>query len=112
MMPFYTASYLKHVATTRAMPYSKRSILTIWRCGSTQILRSPGRDFLVCTRFFTLTVATQLPLDAMRQRKLWNMRRNSNRTHPKPCSSRSEERRVGKHSRDRRSRQLVQTEHK
>ncbi len=27
-----------------------------WRCGLTRILRSLGRDFLVCTRFFTLTV--------------------------------------------------------
>src|SRR5260370_40567522 len=59
-----------------------------WRCGLTRILLSLGRDFLVCTRFFTLTVATQLPLAAMRQRKLWKMRRNCNRTRPKPCSSR------------------------
>jgi Tfp pilus assembly protein PilF len=29
-----------------------------WRCGLTRILRSLGRDFLVCTRFFTLTAAT------------------------------------------------------
>jgi Predicted integral membrane protein len=55
-------------AITRAMPFSKPSNFMTWRCGLTRILRSPGRDFLVCTRFFTLTAATQLPLAAMRQR--------------------------------------------
>src|SRR5215470_3401117 len=58
-----------------------------WQCDLTRILRSLGRDFPVCTRFSTLIVATRLPLAAMRQRKLWKMRRDDNLTPPKPCSS-------------------------
>src|SRR6266513_4406266 len=69
------------------MPCSKPSIFMTWQCGLTQILRSLGRDFPVCTRFFTLIVATRLPLAAMLQRQLWKMRRDYNLTQPKPCSS-------------------------
>ena len=53
-MPIYADWLLKHAAITPAMPCSKPSNFMTWPCGLTRILRSPGRDFLVCTRFFTL----------------------------------------------------------
>ena len=68
-------AYLRGLAFEARSNYSsdarsKPSIFMTWRCGLTRILRSRGRDFLVRTRFFTLTALTQLPLAAMRQRKL------------------------------------------
>src|SRR5947207_14757603 len=71
-MPIYAGWLLKHAATTRAKPYLKPSIFMGWPCSLTRILRSLGRDFLVRTRFFTLTVATQLPLAAMQPEALEN----------------------------------------
>jgi TolB-like protein len=61
---------LRHAAITPATPCSKPSNFMTWQCGLTRILRSPGHDFPVCTRFFTLTAATQLPRAVMRQKKL------------------------------------------
>ena len=65
---------------------SKRSVFLSGRCSLTPILRWLGRNFLVRTRLSTLTVPTPLPLGAMRLKVRWTMRRNSNRTRPKPCS--------------------------
>ncbi len=68
-------AYLRGLAFEARSNYSsdalfgKPSIFMSWRCGLTRILRWLGRDFLVRTRFFTLTAATQLPLGAMRRKE-------------------------------------------